>query len=160
MFSMVLGGDCIDDAQALRAGRTGGLLGWMAAPSTLGTFLRAFTFGHVRQLERVLAKASRGRGKLARAQARAPGDRRRQLHRGGLWQGQAGRVFGYTRVRGLHPILAGRADTGEVLQVRLRKGSANTQRGILRFTDELIARIARAGATGEKLLRADKGFWN
>jgi hypothetical protein len=47
-----------------------------------------------------------------------------------------------------------------VLHLRLRKGSANTQRGILRFTDELIARVRRAGATGPKLLRADSGFWN
>ena len=41
-----------------------------------------------------------------------------------------GAAFGYTRVRGYHPILATRADTGEVLHVRLRKGSANTSRGI------------------------------
>jgi hypothetical protein len=47
-----------------------------------------------------------------------------------------------------------------VLHIRLRKGSANTQKGMLRFTDELIARVARAGATGIKLLRADSGFWN
>jgi hypothetical protein len=71
-----------------------------------------------------------------------------------------GAGFGYTRVRGLHPILACRADTGEVLQVRLGKGSANTQRGVLRFTDELIARINRTNATGVRLLRADSGFWN
>jgi hypothetical protein len=53
-----------------------------------------------------------------------------------------------------------RAETGEVLHLRLRKGSANTQRGILRFTDELIARVNRAGASGPKLMRADSGFWN
>jgi hypothetical protein len=47
-----------------------------------------------------------------------------------------------------------------VLHLRLRKGSANTQRGILRFTDELIARVDRAGASGMKLMRADSGFWN
>jgi Transposase DDE domain group 1 len=47
-----------------------------------------------------------------------------------------------------------------VLHIRLRKGSANTQKGILRFTDELIARVTRAGATGVKLLRADSGFSN
>ena len=46
------------------------------------------------------------------------------------------------------------------LHVRLRKGSANTQRGALRFVDELIARVRRAGAAGQKLLRADSGFWN
>jgi hypothetical protein len=53
-----------------------------------------------------------------------------------------------------------RAETREVLHIRLRKGSANTQKGIERFIDELIARVERAGATGFKLLRADSGFWN
>ncbi|MCA1681409.1 MAG: transposase, partial [Actinobacteria bacterium] len=59
-----------------------------------------------------------------------------------------------------HPILATRADTREALHIRLRKGSANTQKGMLRFCDELIARVGRAGASGVKLLRADAGFWN
>jgi hypothetical protein len=47
-----------------------------------------------------------------------------------------------------------------VLHIRLRRGSANTSKGMLRFTDELIARVTRAGASGVKLLRADSGFWN
>jgi hypothetical protein len=47
-----------------------------------------------------------------------------------------------------------------VLHIRARKGSANTSRGALRFVEELIPRVARAGASGEKLLRADSGFWN
>ena len=52
LFAMVLGADSIDDCEILRAGKTRRLLGgWMPAPSTLGTFLRAFTFGHVRQLD-------------------------------------------------------------------------------------------------------------
>jgi len=71
-----------------------------------------------------------------------------------------GAAYGYTHVLGYHPILATRADTREALHIRLRKGSANTQKGIVRFTDELIARVRRAGATGAKLLRADSGFWN
>jgi hypothetical protein len=71
-----------------------------------------------------------------------------------------GAAYGYTRLLGYHPILATRADTRETLHIRLRKGSANTQKGIRRFTDELIARVDRAGATGTKLLRADSGFWN
>ena len=71
-----------------------------------------------------------------------------------------GAAYGYTKLLGYHPILATRADTREVLHIRLRKGSANTQKGMLRFTDELIARVARAGANGVKLLRADSGFWN
>jgi hypothetical protein len=53
--------------------------------------------------------------------------------------------------------LAVGADTGEVLHIRLRKGSANTSRGMQRFCDELIARVQRAGAIGPKLLRADSG---
>jgi hypothetical protein len=64
------------------------------------------------------------------------------------------------KVLGYHPILATRADTTEVLHIRMRKGSANTQKGMLRFCQELTARVQRAGACGEKLLRADSGFWN
>jgi hypothetical protein len=59
-----------------------------------------------------------------------------------------GAAYGYTRVLGYHPLMATRADTREVLHIRLRKGSANTQKGMLRFCDELIARVDRAGATG------------
>jgi Transposase DDE domain group 1 len=162
IYAMVLGADSIDDCELLRAGRTRRLLGgWLPAPSTLGTFLRAFTFGHVRQLDRLLGEA------LTRAwrAGAGPGDGRLvvdvdsfvgEVH-GYHKQGAA---FGYTRKRGYHPILASRADTGEVLHVRLRKGSANTSRGALRFVDELIARVTRAGATGPRLLRADSGFWN
>ena len=162
IFAMVLGGDSIDDCEVLRAGRTRRLLGgWMPAPSTLGTFLRAFTFGHVRQLDKLLGEAL---GRAWRAGA-GPGDGRLVIDVdsfvgevcGRLKQGAA---YGYTKLLGYHPILATRADTREVLHIRLRKGSANTQKGMLRFTDELIARVTRAGATGTKLLRADSGFWN
>jgi len=162
LFAMVLGADSIDDCELLRAGRTRRLLGgWAPAPSTLGTFLRAFTFGHVRQLDALLGRA------LERAwQAGAgPGADRLVIDVdsfvgevcGRLKQGAA---YGYTRLLGYHPILATRADTREVLHIRLRKGSANSQKGMLRFTEELIARVARAGADGVKLLRADSGFWN
>ncbi len=70
-----------------------------------------------------------------------------------------GAAYGYTHVLG-YQLLATRADTREALHIRLRRGSANTQKGMLRFCDELIARVARAGATGEKLMRADSGFQN
>jgi hypothetical protein len=162
IYAMALGADSIDDCQVLRAGRTGRLLGgWMPAPSTLGTFLRAFTFGHVRQLDRVLAETL----KRAWTAGGGPGAERLTVDVDsfvGEVHGYAkqGAAFGYTRKRGYHPILASRAESGEVLHVRLRKGSANTQRGILRFTDELIARVSRAGASGPKLMRADSGFWN
>jgi hypothetical protein len=162
VFAMALGADSIDDCDVLRAGRTRRLLGgWIAAPSTLGTFLRAFTFGHVRQLDRLLAEA------LTRAWAAGagPGEGRLTVDVDsfvGEVHGHAkqGAAFGYTRKRGYHPIVASRAETGELLHLRLRTGSANTQRGMLRFCEELIARVTRAGATGVKLLRADSGFWN
>jgi len=162
LYAMALGADSIDDCQVLRAGRTGRLLGgWIPAPSTLGTFLRAFTFGHVRQLDRVLAETL----KRAWKAGAGPGAERLTVDVDsfvGEVHGYAkqGAAFGYTRKRGYHPILASRAESGEVLHLRLRKGSANTQRGILRFTDELIARVNRAGASGPKLMRADSGFWN
>jgi hypothetical protein len=160
--AMVLGADCIDDCDLLRAGQTRRVLGHeVAAPSTLGTFLRAFTFGHVRQLDRVLAQT------LARAWAAGagPGDGRLVVDVDsfvGEVYGYAkqGAGYGYTHQLGYHPIIATRAGTGEVLHIRARKGSANTSRGALRFVEELIPRVARAGATGEKLLRADSGFWN
>jgi hypothetical protein len=131
------------------------------APSTLGTFLRAFSFGHVRQLDRVLGLAL---GRAWRAGA-GPGAERLVIDvdsfvgevYGRLKQGAS---RGYTHVLGYHPLLATRADTGEVLHIRFRTGKANTQRGVIRFVDELIARVRAAGATGPILLRADSGFHN
>ncbi len=160
--SMVAGGDCIDDAEVLRAGATGGVLPHrVMAPSTLGTFLRSFTFGHVRQLDRV-AEAALTRAWAAGA---GPGDAPTTVdldstvcevhgyHKGGA-------AYGHTRALGLHPLLATRASTGEVLHVRQRKGSANTARGAVRFMSEVVARMRRAGATGALTLRADSGFWS
>jgi hypothetical protein len=133
----------------------------VAAPSTLGTFLRAFTFGHVRQLDKVLAQS------LCRAwqTGAGPGSERLVVDVDSFvgevyGYDKQGAGYGYTHKRGYHPILATRSGTGEVLHIRARKGSANTSRGSLRFVEELIPRVARAGATGPKLLRADSGFWN
>ena len=162
LYSMVLGADSIDDTDVLRAGRTRRLLGgWLPAPSTLGTFLRAFTFGHVRQLDALLGRALERAWKAGAG----PGAGRLVVDVdsfvaevcGRLKQGAA---YGYTHLLGYHPILATRADTRETLHIRLRKGSANTQKGIKRFCEELIARVDRAGASVVKLLRADSGFWN
>jgi hypothetical protein len=160
--AMALGADCIDDCEVLRSGQTRAVLGHrVAAPSTLGTFLRAFTFGHVRQLDRVLAES------LSRAWAAGagPGEERLVVDVDSFvgevfGYDKQGAGYGYTHKRGYHPILATRAGTGEVLHIRARKGSANTARGALRFVEELIPRVARAGASGPKLLRADSGFWN
>jgi hypothetical protein len=151
VHAMVAGGSHIDHADVLRAGNTAGVLAHrVMAPSTLGTFLRAFSFGHVRQLEAVVGEVVR----RAWALGAGPGSARLVIDvdstscevEGHKKQGAA---FGYTKVLGYHPILASRADTGEVLHARMRKGSANTARGVRRFIAELIARVRRAGATGK-----------
>jgi len=162
LFAMVLGADSIDDTGVLRAGRTRRLLGgWLPAPSTLGTFLRAFTFGHVCQLDALLGHALERAWKAGAG----PGENRLVVDVDSFvgevcGYRKQGAAYGYTKLFGYHPILATRADTREALHIRLRKGSANTQTGILRFCEELIARVERAGASGVKLLRADSGFWN
>jgi hypothetical protein len=162
VHGMLAGADSIDDMNVLRAGSTGLILGHrVMAPSTLGTFLRAFTFGHVRQLDRVLDVA------LARAweAGAGPGDGPLVIDIDSFvgevhgYQKQ-GAGYGYTKKLGYHPILAVRADSGEVLHIRNRKGKANTQRGIARFVDELIARVRRTGHTGPIIIRADSGFEN
>jgi hypothetical protein len=162
VFAIVLGADSIDGCDVLRSGRTRRLLGFgVMAPSTLGTFLRAFTFGHVRQLDRVLSLAL---GRAWRAGA-GPGAGRLVIDVDSFVGQVYGRLKrgtsrGYTRVLGYHPLLATRAGSGEVLHIRFRTGAANTQRGAIRFCDELVARVRAAGATGEILLRADTGFHN
>jgi Transposase DDE domain group 1 len=107
------------------------------APSTLGTFLRSFTFGHVRQLDRV-AEAVMGR---AWAAGTGPGDGPMMIDldstvcevHGPHKQGAAD---GYPRVLGYHPLVATRADTGEVLHARQRTGRVASGRGAERFVNE------------------------
>ncbi len=117
VHAMLAGGDCIDDADLLRCGATSQVLGHrVMAPSTLGTFLRSCTFGHVRQLDR-LTEQIMGRAWAAGA---GPGEAAMtmdldstvcQVH-GHAKQGAA---YGYTHRLGYHPLLATRADSGEVL---------------------------------------------
>ena len=162
VHAMVAGASHIDHADMLRAGSTEAVLGHrVMAPSTLGTFLCAFTFGHVRQFEKVIGDSLQAAWSLGAG----PGDRQlvvdidstiREVF--GKLKGAA--AYGYTKVLGYHPILATRADTGEILHARMRKGSANTQRGTKRFVEELVARLRRAGATGQLIMRFDSGYWS
>ena len=160
--SALAGGDCIDDADGLRAGGTERVLGCtVKAPSTLGTFLRSFRWGHVRQLDRV------GREFLARAWAAGagPGDDPLTIDLDstvcetyGLAKEGAQR-HNYTGQRGYHPLLAVAAGTGDVLMARLRQGRANTARGAAHFLRETVNRVRYAGATGPLTVRADSGFY-
>ena len=160
--AVVAGGSHIDHADILRSGGTRRVLPFrVMAPSTLGTFLRAFSFGHVRQLEAVVGEVLR----RAWAMGGGPGSGRLVVDVDSTIcevEGKAkqGAAFGYTKVLGYHPLLATRADTGEVLHARMRTGSANTARGARRFIDEVVARVRRAGAVGEIVMRFDSGFWS
>ena len=160
--SALAGGDCIDDADALRAGSTGRVLGCtVKAPSTLGTFLRSFRWGHVRQLDRV------SRELLARAWATGtgPGDGPLTIDIDStIWETyglakEGARHHCYTDQRGYHPLLAVAAGTGEVLMARLREGRANTARGAAHFLRETLSRVRYAGAKGQLTVRADSGFY-
>ena len=141
--SALAGGDCIDDADALRAGGTAGVLGCVVkAPSTLGTFLRSFRWGHVRQLDRV------SRQLLARAwQAGAgPGDAPLTIDLDSTicetygMAKEGARHHGYIGARGYHPLLA-------------------TARGAAHFLRETVGRVRYGGASGQLTVRADSGFY-
>ena len=160
--SALAGGDCIDDADALRAGGTEQVLGCVVkAPSTLGTFLRSFRWGHVRQMDRVSRDLLAG----AWAAGAGPGDDPLTIDLDsticetyGLAKEGAQR-HNYAGQRGYHPLLAVAAVTGEVLMCRLRKGRANTARGAAHFLRETVSRVRHAGATGQLTVRADSGFY-
>ena len=157
--SALAGGDCIDDADALRAGGTVGVLGCVVkAPSTLGTFLRSFRWGHVRQLDRV------SRQLLARAWAAGagPGDSPLTIDLDSTiceTYGLAKRERATTAIPAPAAItrLAIAAGTGEVLMSRLREGRANTARGAAHFLRETVGRVRYGGARGQLTVRADSG---
>ena len=127
----------------------------------LGTFLRSFRWGHVRQLDRV------SRELLARAWSAGagPGDAPFTIDLDsticetyGLAK-EGARDHGYTGKRGYHPLLAIAAGTGDVLMSRLREGRANTVRGAAHFLRETVGRVRYAGARGQLTVRADSGFY-
>ena len=164
--SALAGGDCIDDADVLRTGGTAWTLGGtVKAPSTLGTFLGSFRWGHVRQLDRV------SRELLAQAWAAGagPGDGPLTIDLDsticetyGLAK-EGARHHSYAGQRGYHPLLAWArttgAGTGDVLMSRLREGRANTARGAAHFLRETVGRVRYAGARGQLTVRADSGFY-
>ena len=128
---------------------------------TLGTFLRSFRWGHVRQLDRVTRQL------LARAWANGagPGDAPFTIDLDstlcetyGLAK-EGAQCPGYTGARGYHPLLAVAAGTGDVLMARLRAGRAHTVRGAAHFLNETVSRVRSAGASGQLTMRADSGFY-
>lgn len=162
LMSALAGGDCIDDADALRAGGTERVLGLtVKAPSTLGTFLRGFRWGHVRQLDRI------SRELLARAWAAGAGPGEGPLtidldsticETYGLKK-EGGSAHTWTRARGYHPLLAVAAGTGDVLMARLCGGTVKSGHRAGHFLRETVSRVRHAGAGGQLTMRADSGFY-
>ena len=160
--SALVGGDCIDDADALRAGSTERVPGCVVkAPSTLGTFLRSFQWGRVRQLDRVSGEV------LARARAAGagPGDDPLTIDLDStvcdtyVLTTEGSQRHNYAGQRGYHPLFAIASGSGDVLMARLRQGRANTARGAAHFLRETVSRVRYAGATGLLTNRADSGFY-
>ena len=162
---MAAGADSIDDMDLLRHGGMDRLFGGVRAPSTLGTFLRTFTFGHVRQLDAV---ASRLLINLAGQAPLLPGaaelayvdvdDTVRQTY--GYAKQGAGR--GYTGVKGLNALLAivsTPLSAPVIVAARLRKGSAASPRGAARLVADALVTATSAGADGVRVLRADSAFY-
>jgi hypothetical protein len=163
---MIAGADSIDDMDLLRHGGMGRLFTNVRAPSTLGTFLRVFTFGHVRQLDAVAAEL------LARLAAATPilthaatvafidiDDTVRQTF--GYAKQGAGR--GYSGVKGLNALVATVStplSAPMIAATRLRRGSTNSVRGAGKLLADALATAARAGATGWVTVRADSAFYS
>ncbi len=162
---MIAGADSIDDMDLLRHGAMNRLFTGVRAPSTLGTFLRTFTFGHVRQLDAV---ASRLLINVCRSAPLLPSahdftyvdiDDTVKPTFGYAKQG-AGR--GYTGVKGLN-VLLGIISTPSsrpvIAAARLRKGSTNSAKGAHRFVADALITARSCGATGTLVLRADSAFY-
>ncbi|MDP9433838.1 MAG: IS1380 family transposase, partial [Actinomycetota bacterium] len=167
---MVAGADSIDDMDLLRHGGMHRLFIGVRAPSTLGTFLRSFTFGHVRQLDAV---AARFLARLARATPLLPGadqvayvdldDTVGQVH-GYAKQGVG---FGYSGVKGLNALIATVSTPTAapvIAATRLRRGSVNSARGAARLVADALVTARACGAGGPTsaglvLLRADSAFF-
>jgi hypothetical protein len=167
---MVAGADSIDDMALLRHGGMGRVFANAYAPSTLGSFLRSFTFGHVRQLDAVASRF------LTRLAAQAPltavpagsgarvmvdiDDTIIEVH----GYSKQGSGYGYSGVRGLNALLATLSSTGSapvVVAQRLRKGSCGSPRGAARLVADALKTVNQltAGTDVRPLVRADSAFY-
>ena len=167
---MVAGADSIDDMALLRHGGMGRVFAGAYAPSTLGSFLRSFSFGHVRQLDAVASRF------LTRLAVQAPliatasdtsqrvmvdiDDTIIEVH-GYTKQGSG---YGYSGVRGLNALLAV-ASTSQsapvIVAQRLRKGSCGSPRGAKRLVADALKTTTQlsSGSCLRPLVRADSAFY-
>jgi len=162
---MVAGADSIEDMDLLRHGGMGRLFTGIRAPSTLGTFLRTFAFGHVRQLDAV---ASRFLVALAKNAPILPGvdqvcyvdidDTIKATH----GYAKAGAGYGYTGVKGLNALLAivsTPTSAPVIAATRLRRGGTNSARGAARLVSDALAVAKACGGSGLVTVRADSAYY-
>lgn len=165
---MLAGADSIDDLALLRHGAMGRVFDRVYAPSTLGSFLRAFSFGHVRQLDAVASRLLVG---LAdRTPVTAGIDDRAIVDLDDsiievFGYAKQGAGFGYSGVRGLNALLA-TVSTDRAAPViigqRLRRGPVGSPRGAARMVTDALATVGRlrsAKPAGPVLVRADSAFY-
>ena len=163
---MLAGADSIDDLDVLRHGGMGKVFTGVRAPSTVGTFLRTFTFGHVRQLDAVAARVVAGLAAvvprlLAGTESMAfvdIDDTIREVH-GYQKQGAA---YGYSGVKGLNAqlaVLSSPTCAPVIAAARLRKGNAVSGHGANRLISDAVATARAAGVTGQVMVRADSGYY-
>jgi hypothetical protein len=162
---MVAGADSIEDMDLLRHGGMTRLFTGTYAPSTLGSFLRSFAFGHVRQLDAVAARL------VADLAARTPllPDAARIAYldvddtiRATYGYAKQGAGYGYSGVKGLNALLAALSTPGSapvIVATRLRKGSANSARGAARLVADALRTSRTCGADGLLVVRADSAFY-
>ena len=167
------GADCIDDLDIVRSGGMKSLFGGVYAPSTIGTLLREFTFGHARQLESVLGAHLAG---LCQRVDLLPGADERlfvdidSLLRPVYGHAKQGASYGHTKIagkqilrKGLSPLIT-TISTDQSAPVitgaRLRAGKTNSGRGAARMIAQAVATARAAGVTGQILVRGDSAYGN
>jgi len=170
---MAAGADSIDDMDLLRHGAMPDLFGGIRAPSTLGSHLRSFTWGNVRQLEAVNRLLL---GELARRAPLLPGrdtlafidiDAMQKRVYGRRKQGAG---FGHTKIQGKSLLVRGLNALAAtvctplgapvIAATRLRGGTANSARGAASFAAEAVAAARDTGCSGLIIVRADSSYYS
>jgi hypothetical protein len=162
---MVAGADSISDMDLLRHGGMSRLFTGIRAPSTLGTFVRAFRFGHVRQLDAVAARFLAGLARYSPIIAASEPIIYLDIDdtvRATFGYAKQGAGYGYTGVKGLNALLATVSTASSapvIVATRLRRGSANSARGAARLVADAVKATRACGASGLIILRADSAYY-
>jgi hypothetical protein len=171
---MVAGADSIDDMALLRHGGMGRMFTGAYAPSTLGSFLRCFTFGHIRQLDAVASRFLLALAGLAGLFSTNDDIKDADSRQYALLDvddtvievhgyAKQGAGFGYTRVRGINALLATLSTTSSaplIVAQRLRKGACNSARGAKRLVGDAVKTARRLlGPKAKVLVRMDSAYY-